>query len=299
MPSARDILRLLTDVRARVNTNPTLQDLAVRAGWSPFHLHRAFHQLVRETPKRYTLRLRLERAAARLVTSDSSVLDVALDAGFTSHEVFTRAFSRHFGRSPARYRAAALANASLETRARHLAVVDSAGPCVGLFHVPLNHSSRRATMPMLSIDKRELAAQPVLFVRLRAARHEIASAIAEGLGATFTYAMKTGLPIAGRPFTRYLTNGPGLFTMEIGVPLAAPAAGDGDIEAGTLQGGSVAVAVHGGSYEQLGESYAAMERWMEANGLRPGGAPWESYITDPAEFPDPADWRTEIYWPVA
>ena len=33
--------------------------------------------------------------------------------------------------------------------------------------------------------------------------------------------------------------------------------------------------------------------------LRPGGAPWESYITDPADHPDPKDWRTEIYWPLA
>ncbi len=38
---------------------------------------------------------------------------------------------------------------------------------------------------------------------------------------------------------------------------------------------------------------------MEENGLRPAGAPWEWYVTDPAEHPDPADWRTEIYWPAA
>jgi AraC family transcriptional regulator len=37
---------------------------------------------------------------------------------------------------------------------------------------------------------------------------------------------------------------------------------------------------------------------MEANKLRIGGPPWESYITDPAEHPDPAQWRTEICWPV-
>jgi AraC family transcriptional regulator len=42
-----------------------------------------------------------------------------------------------------------------------------------------------------------------------------------------------------------------------------------------------------------------MERWMEANGYRPGGAPWESYVTDPGEFPDVKDWRTEVYWPLA
>jgi effector-binding domain-containing protein len=56
------------------------------------------------------------------------------------------------------------------------------------------------------------------------------------------------------------------------------------------------VAIHAGSYDNLGDTYAAMERWMEVNGYRPGAPPWESYVTDPAEFPDSKDWRTEVFW---
>jgi effector-binding domain-containing protein len=56
--------------------------------------------------------------------------------------------------------------------------------------------------------------------------------------------------------------------------------------------------MHGGPYDQLSETYAALERWIEANGYRVSGAPWESYITDPADHPDPADWRTEVFWPL-
>ena len=87
--------------------------------------------------------------------------------------------------------------------------------------------------------------------------------------------------------------------MEIGVPISAAAPGEGDVEAGSLPGGPTIVGVHAGSYDQLSETYAAMERWIETNGLKAVGPPWESYITDPAEHPDPANWRTEIYWPVA
>jgi AraC family transcriptional regulator len=57
--------------------------------------------------------------------------------------------------------------------------------------------------------------------------------------------------------------------------------------------------MHAGSYDTLTETYAAVERWIESNGYRIGGPPWESYITDPADLPDPADWRTEVYWPLA
>jgi effector-binding domain-containing protein len=154
-------------------------------------------------------------------------------------------------------------------------------------------------MPVLSIDRRELTPQPVLIVRLRPARHELPQAIGEGLGKAFPYSQKAGLPVVGRPFTRYLSTGPGLFDIEVGMPVASTGPGEGDVEARILPGGAVAVALHGGPYDQLSETYAALERWIEANGFRAGVAPWESYITDPADFPDPAEWRTEVYWPLA
>ena len=153
-------------------------------------------------------------------------------------------------------------------------------------------------MPMLSIERRELSPAHVLSVRARCARHELAKTMAECFGKAFPYAMQSGVPLAGRPFTRYLSTGPGLFTIESGCVLGAAAAGAGEIEAATLPGGAAAVAMHGGSYDTLSETYAEMERWMEKNGMRPAGAPWESYITDPAEHPDPSNWRTEISWPL-
>ena len=254
--------------------------------------------MVGETPKQYTLRLRLERAAARLVSSDHSVLAIALDAGFKSHEVFTRAFGRHFGETPMAYRASALGGASAAVRRRHTALVESSGPCIGLYHLRITSPTRRTPMSMLSIERRELTAQPFLFVRAKVARSEISKAIGDGLAKAFPYAMQTGVPIAGRPTARYFTSGPGLIEMQIGVPTAVAAPGNGDVQAGGLPGGPIAVAVHAGSYDHLADTYAAMERWMDANGYRPGGAPWESYVTDPGEFPDVNDWRTEVYWPL-
>ena len=297
MPSDRALLHVLRDLRGRTIDN--LDTIAARSGWSAFHLHRAFRAMVGETPKQYTLRLRLERAATRLLMTSDSVLDVAVSSGFNSHEVFTRAFRRHFGRTPAAYRAAALAASPITARRRHTAIVETSGPCIGLYHMAVDSSGRRVPMPTLSIERRDLAAQPFMFVRLKAGRHEISKAIAEGLGKAFPYVMQAGLPLAGRPTARYLTSGPGLFDMQIGVPIGVPSPGAGDVQAGELPGGPIAVGVHAGAYDQLAETYAAMERWMEANGYRPGAAPWESYVTDPSEFPDSKDWRTEVYWPLA
>ena len=299
MPTPSELLSLLRHVGGRLDGDVSLDALAGRAGWSRFHLHRAFRRLVGETPKAYTQRLRLDRAAARLVTGTARVVDIALDSGFASHEVFSRAFRRRFGRSPERYRAAAKSAATAEARARHAEITEASGPCLTLYHLSLENSSRSRVMSTPAIERQELQPQPALVLKRRIARAEIAATIAEGLGKTYPYALQNSLAIAGRPFARYSDVGPGLMTIEVGTPLAAPAAGVGDIEAITLPGGPAAVAVHMGAYDKLQDTYAAIERWMQEHGVRAAGAPWESYITDPAEHPDPANWRTDVYWPIS
>jgi AraC-like DNA-binding protein/effector-binding domain-containing protein len=298
VPPHDDILAILEDVADRLTGDVSLSGISTRAGWSPFHLHRAFRDVAHETPKQYTLRLRLERAAALLAVSDVSVLSIALATGFRSHEVFTRAFRRRFQCTPVVFRRTALRNLPAVTRRRHAELLQGIGPCVQLFHQPPAPVQRGSSMPMLSIERRDLPSQPLLFIQSKVARHEIAATIAQSLGEVFQYAIGAGCAIAGRPLSRYPSTSVGLITIDVGVPIAAAAPGSGRIQAGTLQGGAVVMAVHGGSYDTLGETYAAIERWMEQEKLTPGGAPWESYITDPAEFPDPKDWRTEIYWPV-
>jgi AraC family transcriptional regulator len=307
MPSRADLLTLLRQVKGRLDGDVSLEALAARSGWSSFHLHRAFRRLVGETPKAYTQRLRLDRAAARLAVTADRVVDVALDSGFASHEVFTRAFTRRFGRSPESYRAAVRSASTTEARARHAEITEASGPCLTLYHVSLDPpslklrrtSQRSLLMSTPTIERKELQPQPALIVKRRVARSQIATTIAESLGKTFPYALQNGLAIAGRPFVRYSDVGPGLMTMETGTPLAAPAAGVGEIEAITLPGGPAAVAVHMGPYDTLQDTYAAIERWMQQQGVRAAGAPWESYITDPAEHPDPANWRTDIFWPIS
>ena len=86
--------------------------------------------------------------------------------------------------------------------------------------------------------------------------------------------------------------------MEAGMPIAAPGASEGDIQADTLPGGLVATTTHTGPYDKLTEAHAAIQVWIEEQGFRPAGAPWESYVTDPADFPNPADWKTDIFWPI-
>jgi AraC family transcriptional regulator len=81
-------------------------ELAARAHLSRFHFDRVIGAVAGETPARFRRRVLLERGAYRLVTSDMTVLDIAVEAGYSSHEAFTRAFQRAYGAPPSAWRAA-------------------------------------------------------------------------------------------------------------------------------------------------------------------------------------------------
>jgi AraC family transcriptional regulator len=277
----------------------SLAALARRARRSPFELHRAFKRVTGETTKRYMARVRLDQAAAQLVLGDRAILDIALDTGFASHEVFTRAFLRRFGMSPRAYRARGLAGggAGRGGRAiveRHARVVREAGPCIGLHHLSL---VERESMSV-TVTRKTLEPRLALVIRQKCAASEIAQTLSACLPRVFAWATQHGVPFAGPPFTRYLPSGPGLLTVEAGLTIAAPSPGEGDIIAVELPGGAAAVAIHEGPYDKLVETHAAVERWIDANGLTSAGSPWETYLTDPGEVPDPKDWRTEVVYPL-
>jgi AraC family transcriptional regulator len=98
------LLRVLLHIQRNLDQPLELDELAGIACFSPFHFHRIFRGMVGESVMEYVRRLRLEQAAQKLRFSDSPVIDVALDAGYESHEAFTRAFSARFGLTPSTYR---------------------------------------------------------------------------------------------------------------------------------------------------------------------------------------------------
>jgi len=289
---------VLVFAASHLDEDLSLTALAGRAGLSAFHLHRVFRAAAGETPKQFTLRLRLERAATILLTTGDSVLNVALDCGFQNHESFSRAFRKRFGMTPSGYRERGLTGDAAQAR-EHASLVATIGPCVGFFHIRKDGRSQKNEMAY-SIAKKQVAPQPVLVVRRRVKPSEIAATLGEVLGYVFQHAQSNGIGLAGQPFTRYLDWGPGLLTIEAGMPVTVHAGGtsSGDVRADTLPGGLVATTTHAGPYDKLNEAHAAVQQWIEAEGLNATGAPWEVYVTDPADFPDPKDWKTEIFWPL-
>ncbi len=81
----------------------TLKELAVTAGYSPWHAARLFKEATGKAPFEYIRALRLTQAALILRDNNEKIIDVAMDFVFDSHEGFTRAFSKEFGIPPIKY----------------------------------------------------------------------------------------------------------------------------------------------------------------------------------------------------
>jgi len=94
------------DLADRAYAEPIgVDDLARAAGLSKAHFSREFAKAFGETPHRYLLTRRLERAAFLLRHTDRSVTDICFLVGLSSVGSFTTSFRRLHGRTPTQYRA--------------------------------------------------------------------------------------------------------------------------------------------------------------------------------------------------
>ena len=85
---------------------PSLASLAVRAGMSPWQLHRLFKRATGLTPKAYAKAYRTRVVHAALQAADSSsVTDAAYDSGYAASSSFYRDAPRMLGMAPAQFRA--------------------------------------------------------------------------------------------------------------------------------------------------------------------------------------------------
>jgi AraC family transcriptional regulator len=92
-------------IESRLGDDLTLAEVARHCGASRHHLARAFAAATGRALIRHHRGRRLSEAARMLVRDGAGVLEVALAAGYGSHEAFTRAFKDAFGRTPKEVRA--------------------------------------------------------------------------------------------------------------------------------------------------------------------------------------------------
>jgi len=97
------VFKAIIYIQNNIEENIDLSDISKEAGYSLHHFHRIFKQIIGESLKSYIRRIRLENAAFRLQIQNNSIIDIALDSGFYTHETFSKAFNKYFGELPSKY----------------------------------------------------------------------------------------------------------------------------------------------------------------------------------------------------
>lgn len=98
------VLRSLDAIERNLKRPIALHALARHAGFSLWHFHRIFAEHTGESLGSYLRKRRLTAAAEEIARTDRTILAIALDYQFESHEAFTRAFKAAFDATPAGFR---------------------------------------------------------------------------------------------------------------------------------------------------------------------------------------------------
>jgi AraC family transcriptional regulator len=276
-----------------------LADLARDAALSPFHFHRVFRGMVGETPLEMHRRLRLERAASQLLAGDAPVTRIAFDAGYETHEAFTRAFHQAYGAAPSAFRnhgttagncarppdieLAARSGVHFSTMTKPPAIRFANGETTMNVTIAEMPEFRVATVPHVGPYNRISEA----FQRLQA--------IAGPAGLIHGRAMMLAIYHDDPETTpaEQLRSDAGL-TVPDGVPLP-----NGLVEK-RLPKGRYASTTHVGPYTTLGDTWVRfMGEWLPKSGKRIGdGTTYEVYRNNPQNTPA-HELRTDLYVPIA
>ncbi len=128
---------------------------------------------------------------------------------------------------------------------------------------------------------------------------ELGAVFAECFPTVFTFITSKGIEPSGRPFGRYIEMTETKVVVECGIPVPRELEGEGEITSSQITPGRYVELIHMGSFDTLGDSHAAMNAYIAANNLQIIGPPIEFYVTDPETETDPANWRTDIIYPIA
>ena len=282
---------MLVHIQQNLDGPLPLETMATLACLAPHHFHHVFTGMIGEPLAAHIRRLRLERAAWRLKLSRLPVVQIALEAGYDSHEAFSRAFRSSFESSPT------------EFRRRHSPAGRISAPSGVHYQEGLavrRFRSARTVEKTMSVMIKQLEPMRVAFIRHVGPYHEV--------GGTWEKLMmllgKEGLLGAETQFMGICHDDPGVtppdkVRYDACVTVDEHFQPQGEIGVQVIAGGEHAVLTHFGPYNKLGESYARLlGQWLPRSGRTLRSTPcFDVYLNSP-ENTEPEDLVTDLYAPL-
>jgi effector-binding domain-containing protein len=124
--------------------------------------------------------------------------------------------------------------------------------------------------------------------------------MSDGFDKLYGKIMEQGIEPAGSPFAYYFDwdEASGSFKMYLGVPVDEPGEASNGLMPKVIPAMKAIVAMHYGSYDYFMETYEALEKYAENNGLETKGESFEIYHSTRMDSENPMDWRTLVGYPL-
>ena len=144
------------------------------------------------------------------------------------------------------------------------------------------------------VQLQQQPSQPLAVVRRQASWQDAGKVIQEACGTVWNVVRAQRIAGPGRHVAIYWDDA---INLEVGVELAAPFAGHGEVIGSATPAGLVATTVHFGPYQHRAAAHQAIRQWCAEHGHTPAGPRWEIYGHWLDEWNnDPSKIRTDIFY---
>lgn len=100
----QDVAIALAAVQQALDHPWTVAEVARRAGLSPYQIDKRVREVFHLSTSQLILKFRMDRATQRLRDTNQTIVQIALDCGYSDQSAFTRQFRRTIGLAPGDYR---------------------------------------------------------------------------------------------------------------------------------------------------------------------------------------------------
>ncbi|KTD40728.1 AraC family transcriptional regulator [Legionella parisiensis] len=248
--------KVIEFIGKHLDENLDLTQLSNIACFSKYHFHRLFTAYTGLSLQQYIRWLRLKRAAHQLIVDkDKTIIEIAINAGFESHEAFTRVFKQACGMNPSEFRVHS--NWSF-------------------WENPPYYLPKQGNIIMNVLIK-EIPARRLAVLEHRGAPEKVGDSVNKLIHWAKSQSINLK-PKAGEAFGFACddpkTTDPADFRFDLGITVPEQIKLEGNIIEKYLPAGRYAVALHKGSRDTIGDAvYGLYRDWLPNSGEQLGDLP--------------------------
>jgi AraC family transcriptional regulator len=250
------LIKVIEFIGKHLDDKLTLNQLSDVACFSKYHFHRLFTAYTGLSLQQYIRWLRLKRAAHQLIVDkDKTIIEIAINAGFESHEAFTRVFKQVCGTSPSTFRAKSSWHA---------------------WEKPPYCLPQRGKI-MMNVVIKNIQARRLAVLEHRGSPEKVGESINRLVNWAKSQTMSLK-PKAGEAFgfgyDDPKTTEPEEFRFDLGITVPEQLKINGDVIEKRLPSGRYAVAIHKGSRDTISDTvYGLYRDWLPKSGEQLGDLP--------------------------